>query len=527
MGYTLHVGDNLAVLRTFADNSIDCIVTDPPYGLGREPDALAMLRDWLDTGHHAVGGSGFMGREWDAFVPQPELWRECLRVLKPGGHLLSFGGTRTYDLVVLGLRIAGFQIRDHLAWLYGQGFPKSLDVSKAIDKRKGDRDDVLAVTAWIREARDAAGLSNVQIDAHFGFVGMAGHWTTQQSQPEVPTAQQWPILLELLRADPPDDVAEIATRIIRDKGKPGDAWFAREITGAHEKAAAGQMWRGTFDGAAVNVGERRDNPATELAARAVGVGTALKPAIEPIVLCRKPPAGSIADTFERYGTGGLQIDDARIPFGDDEQIDFAKLQRQGVAPAVDFGASGLVGSEIPTFNAKGRWPSNVIADTEAGALIDAQTGAEVSRVFYNPKATTAEREAGLSHLPAFTAGELTDRDDGSAGLQSPRAGAGRTSEGRRNLHPTVKPIDLMRYLVALICPPGGIVLDPFAGSGTTGIGAILAGREFVGIELLPEHAPICEGRLAAAVRGEFRIDRESGRVKTARKRHAAQTGLDL
>ncbi|MDA0814886.1 MAG: DNA methyltransferase, partial [Verrucomicrobia bacterium] len=114
------------------DNSVDSIVTDPPYGLGKEPDALAMLTDWIETGHHDVKGKGFMGKEWDAFVPQPRVWHECLRVLKPGGHLLAFAGTRTQDLMTLGLRLAGFEIRDMVAWVYGSGFPKSLDVSKAI-----------------------------------------------------------------------------------------------------------------------------------------------------------------------------------------------------------------------------------------------------------------------------------------------------------------------------------------------------------------------------------------------------------
>ena len=131
--YLLLCGDSLDRLKDIPDNSIDAIVTDPPYGLGKEPDAIQMLKDWIETGHHDVKSkSGFMQKSWDAFVPQPVLWNECLRVLKPGGHLLSFAGTRTYDLVVLGLRLSGFEIRDQLAWVYGSGMPKALDVSKAI-----------------------------------------------------------------------------------------------------------------------------------------------------------------------------------------------------------------------------------------------------------------------------------------------------------------------------------------------------------------------------------------------------------
>lgn len=133
----LYLGDNLEVIKTFPDNSIDAIITDSPYGLGKEPDAIKCLQDWIDHGYHDIKGSGFMGKHWDAFVPQPVLWKECFRVLKPGGHLLSFFGTRTYDWGTLAIRLAGFEIRDCVMWIYGSGFPKSLDISKAIDKAAG------------------------------------------------------------------------------------------------------------------------------------------------------------------------------------------------------------------------------------------------------------------------------------------------------------------------------------------------------------------------------------------------------
>jgi site-specific DNA-methyltransferase (adenine-specific) len=133
----IYQGNNLDILKTFEDNSIDSIVTDPPYGLGKEPKAVEVLQSWITTGYHEVKGKGFMGKEWDAFVPQPIFWKECLRVLKPGGYLLSFAGTRTYDWVVMGLRLSGFEIRDQIAWLYGNGFPKSLDISKSKREKLG------------------------------------------------------------------------------------------------------------------------------------------------------------------------------------------------------------------------------------------------------------------------------------------------------------------------------------------------------------------------------------------------------
>jgi site-specific DNA-methyltransferase (adenine-specific) len=133
----VYVGNNIEVLKTFPDNSIDSVVTDPPYGLGKEPNAVDVLSDWVKKGYHEITGKGFMGKEWDAFVPQPNFWKEIYRVLKPGGYVLSFAGTRTYDWMIMAVRLAGFEIRDMIAWLYGSGFPKSHDISKAIDKSDG------------------------------------------------------------------------------------------------------------------------------------------------------------------------------------------------------------------------------------------------------------------------------------------------------------------------------------------------------------------------------------------------------
>lgn len=150
---TLHLGDSNEVLKTIPDNSIDSICCDPPYGLGNEPDAVEVMRDWIEKGYHEIKGKGFMGKEWDSFVPQPVLWKECLRVLKPGGHLLSFAGTRTQDWMAMSLRFAGFEIRDCLVWVYGSGFQKSLNVSKVIEKDiiKEIEKQGIDFTGWIDE----------------------------------------------------------------------------------------------------------------------------------------------------------------------------------------------------------------------------------------------------------------------------------------------------------------------------------------------------------------------------------------
>jgi site-specific DNA-methyltransferase (adenine-specific) len=173
----IYHGNNLDILRTFPDNSIDSIVTDPPYGLGKEPNALEVLQSWITTGYHEIKGKGFMGKEWDSFVPQPVFWKECLRVLKPGGHLLSFAGTRTYDWVVMGLRIAGFEIRDQIAWVYGSGFPKSLDVSKAIDKSMGAEREVINDITDRREDGTTYGLGHSgKLTSNNGITDEAKQW---------------------------------------------------------------------------------------------------------------------------------------------------------------------------------------------------------------------------------------------------------------------------------------------------------------------------------------------------------------
>lgn len=328
---TLLCADNMAALAEMPENSIDAVVTDPPYGLA------------------------FMGKRWDYDVPSVDLWRNVLRVLKPGGHVLAFGGTRTYHRMVVSIEDAGFEIRDQLQWLYGSGFPKSHNLK--------------------------------------------GEW---------------------------------------------------------------QGW-----------------------------GTALKPANEPICLARKPLDGTVAENVGKWGVGGLNVDAGRIESGKDhaekcKSVVGLKSNRNGIA------YNEWLGSRTDSYSSLGRWPANVILDEEAAAMLDEQAyGA--SRFFYCAKASKRERNAGLESLPLREAGIKNDSGRGFSESDPHK------KIMAQNHHPTVKPIALMRYLCKLITPPSGTILDPFMGSGTTGIAAKIDGFGFVGIELDADYFEIAQKRIESWV----------------------------
>ncbi len=420
-------GDCLESLRTFPDNCIDAVVTDPPYGLSKEPDVAEVLTNWLAGEDYHHTGSGFMGKSWDSFVPGPSVWREVLRVLKPGGHVLSFAGTRTYDLMVIAMRLGGFEIRDQLAWMYGTGFPKSANPGRDIDMRL--------------------------------CTEPGRHYDKNLPKP--------------------------------DKRLEGDHLCPSHPTGDPHR----------------------------------GEGTALKPAQEPIVLARKPLIGTVAKNVLAHGTGVVQIDRCRVGTSKDVPT---SLPTAGDDLGFGFGSvpeNGRTWGPGQDPNV-GRWPANVILDEEAGSILDEQSGTlksgamredqrsatdrqvygqhgagvsdrsvtvgdtgGASRFFYCAKASKAEREAGLENFVAAVV------DDGrSTPADNPRQ-RGKTK--RKNVHPTVKPIALMRYLVRLVTPPGGVVLDPYMGSGTTGIAAKLEGFQFVGLELSEEFCAIARARIDA------------------------------
>lgn len=375
-------GDCLDVLPLLEDASVDSIVTDPPYGLNKEPDPIEVLTHWIAGDDYTHRGGGFMGKAWDSFVPGPSVWRECFRVLKPGGYLLCFAGSRTVDLMGIAIRLGGFEVRDQMQWLYGSGFPKSMGVSKALDKM----------------------------------------------------------------------------------GEDGSAWE--------------------------------------------GWGTALKPAHEPIVVARKPFRGTVAANVLANGTGAMNIDASRIDFA--SAADQASAKPGTTPPSSVGGRRGSMAGpmgRIEHDNTKGRFPANVLLahhpecqptgeevwdchpecavrllDEQSGSIppsnrsrrhLDRQRPDEGSVTSFDAKAMRrTEGYTDSGGASRFFYCSKTSKAERNAGLP----------EGMKNDHPTVKPVRLMEYLVRLVTPPGGTVLDPYIGSGTTAIAAANLGFDCIGID---------------------------------------------
>jgi DNA modification methylase len=441
-------GDCLERLKELPDCSVDACVTDPPYGLS------------------------FMGKAWDYDVPGAEVWREVLRVLKPGGHLLAFAGTRTQHRMAVAIEDAGFEIRDMIAWVYGSGFPKSLDVSKAIDKRRTeDLEPVRVICRVIRSAMDDRGLKSRHLVEHFDgcHPRLIDHWAARDtdSQPSLPTWEQWCRLRELLKLDTEHD-AEV-WRLNGRKGQPGEAWGEREVVGQKEMTDTRKA-RAGFSGSTHSPdydGSKRvvdiTAPATPAAQQWAGWGTALKPALEPITVARKPLMGTVAANVLEHGTGALNVDGCRV------------------------GSSS-----------SGRWPANLIHDGSD----------EVVGLFPEAKGAVSNGSKGGKGLAGSSTFAIHPReqkpgrgDSGSAARFFYCAKASKADRGDGNGHPTVKPTELMRYLCRLVTPPGGVVLDPFMGSGSTGKAAALEGFRFIGIEREAEYLEIARGRIQLPEQG--------------------------
>ena len=426
-GFTVYQGDCLGRMAELEPDSIDAIVTDPPYGLS------------------------FMGKGWDHGVPGEPFWAEALRVAKPGAPLLAFGGTRTHHRLMCAIEDAGWEIRDCLMWLYGSGFPKSLDVSKALDKAAGAEREVIGVNE------------------------------------------------DYLRRKP--------------NGMKTSGATAYQYSESQQETDA-----------------RITAPATDLARRWHGYGTALKPAWEPIILAMKPTDGTFAANAEKWGVAGVNVEGCRVEH--DGSGSWGEGRRSG--GFVDTGASRGASEPNGAYSPAGRFPANLILDEEAGALLDEQAGVRrsglmragtqrgnregwagpmpertgaatygdtggPSRFFYCAKASSADRNEGLEGMPAVVKAQ---NNHGNASGDNPDPVSARWRSSMTNHHPTVKPRDLMRYLCTLVLPPERetprVILDPFAGSGSTAIGAQLAGwDECILIERDPEYAEIARRRIAA------------------------------
>ena len=417
----VHHGDSRDVLKSIPDASIDSVVTDPPYALvsivNRFGSANAAPgRDARgESGPYTRASAGFMGQQWDtgetAFAV--EFWAEVFRVLKPGGHVVAFSGTRTYHRLAVAIEDSGFEIRDQLGWLYGTGFPKSHDVAKGIDKRRvEDAPFIRTVCRFVRAAMDAKGLKSRHLVEHFGGCDprLIDHWAARDtdSQPSLPTPEQWERLtrvLDLGECDDFDFVDGEVDRLNARKGEAGDAWQNAEVVGEYDSVTPG------FVGTRFEARDNTIREPSDLAKQWQGWGTALKPAWEPIVLARKPLIGTVVENVLAHGTGALNVGACAIERGD----------------------------KAPNF------PANVLHDgSDEVEQAFALYAEGVTRFFYTAKADKIDR----------------------AGSE----------------HPTVKPVDLMRYLARLITPPGGIVLEPFAGSGSTVQACLDEGFRCIAIE---------------------------------------------
>ncbi len=413
-------GDCIEVLRAMPDCSVDAVVTDPPYGLS------------------------FMGKKWDYDVPGVEVWAECLRVLKPGGHLLAFAGTRTQHRMAVRIEDAGFEIRDMIAWVYGSGFPKSLDVSKAIDKMDAAQEQQARryrFTEWVR----STGITSKQID-EATQTNMGGHYTTAASQPAIMTREHLEACRHLLGEIPEWVEREADIRSVESKN-----FAEREVVGERRQRANNASRSNAPMNASIGEVEFITNPATPEAKQWQGWGTALKPALEPITVARKPLIGTVAENVLQHGTGAINVDGCRV--GTEEIIDFKRKEN-----AITASGWKDVNRNPYEQHSQGRWPANFIHD---GSEEVTDLLGSAARFFYCAKASKRDRDEG-------------------------------------NHHPTVKPTDLMRYLCRLVTPPDGTVLDPFMGSGSTGKAAVLEGFRFIGIEREEEYCEIAKARIKHA-----------------------------
>jgi DNA modification methylase len=505
-------GNNVDHLRQFPDNHFDSIVTDPPYGID------------------------FLGKAWDANTGALETYQECLRVLKPGGHILAFSAARTYHHLAVTIEQAGFEIRDQIMWIYSSGFPKSQDIGKSIDRQSGKaahKAELSEVKAILRQLYEESGKSTAEISRECGF-NAGGYLKTDFKDKgwanNLPRDDKWLTLKSVLGCgDEYDDYFVTTPQVKIGEKESGcfDQEFDNYTIGARSK---------TVD---VTVSQ------TEAGKQWSGWGTQLKPAHEPICLARKPIKLSIAKNCQQWGVGALNIDATRIPTDELKPVKVGKDPRNRLRELEgDEVAKRDSEDEMYVPNEAGRFPSNVLGDIP-----------DYQKYFYCPKVGRAERHIGHETPPpmfgdqkgaydnngeryavGFDARSVETRtealhsiggywcnDKGERLNEKEEAakmafipgigkiyahGVGAEVEKFRkennikpgnvgNNHPTVKPIELMKYLIKLVTPPGGHVLDPFNGSGSTGCAAVELDYDYTGIELDPAYVEIAQRRIQA------------------------------
>jgi len=403
-------GDCLDKLKELKDNSVDSVVTDPPYHLtsivkrfGKKDSAPAQ---YGSDGAFQRASKGFMGKEWDGgdIAFRTEVWEECLRVLKPGGYLLSFGGTRTYHRMTVAIEDSGFEIRDCIFWTYGSGFPKSHNIGKAVDKLQGNE---------------------------------------------------------------------------------------REVVGSR-KLQGTTLHEGNFRKNHDEIDLTKGNSEWE------GWGTALKPAVEPIVMARKPFKGSVAQNVLEWGTGGINIDECRIKYQSEDDKWKNNLQISTENSNNGWKRDAHKKPIERESNSQGRFPANLILDEEAGKLLDEQSGKlnKQAKCKTDNKSGWQNEYVGGDKVNSVERKLYLDEGGASRFFYCPKVSKRERNEGiQKNTHPTLKPVDLMAYLVRMVTPKGGVVLDPFMGSGSTGKAAVREGMSFIGIEREDEYMEIAEGRI--------------------------------
>ena len=665
MTYQLFVGNNLEILPTLPDNSIDSIVTDPPYGLSDNKYVADTIARWIGGERDFVpDGKGFMGKSWDAFVPPPALWDECLRVLKPGGHLLAFFGSRTQDIGALAIRLAGFEIRDSIAWLYGSGFPKSMDISKAIDKAAGaEREKVRVDASEVRNPKATGGGRDGAEGATRPWIEKAlevGYHEKDSEMPATLEAQQWqgwgtalkPALEPIVVARKPLAEGTVANNVLKwgtgglnidgsrigteggtqgasegpqgqvygnglngERGKPvaGLGRWPANIILSHtdlcnatgqtlkNKTSAGKRtatfgtqdtqsggdgsggWSGyeyetevyecvegcpvklldeqsgitkgsgpgthctkrdelgncighdnagrSTNGQTYHSKNSQSQPDSGGASRFFKIAVSEKP--DTMNLCENTTANNVANHLrtiqatigntaptsvdtelekklaQAVKNAGILCDSCGISIAQ-SLVELKTLASSGSTPLQDFmhtyKSSTLIQNlawiveqwvntdTIPTTTSLlklfGSVPPVIDEHIKQGSL---KLDSDPIPFLYQAKASKRDRNEGLDELEEI---RHSDRElaDGVGG-DNPR---NRTNQAKQNFHPTVKPTALMEYLVKLVTPPNGTVLDPFTGSGSTGKAAILQGFNFIGIEMTEEYVPIIEGRLKHA-----------------------------